>query len=339
MSSILRADQGGVSDVGPLLVTLDSKLPAPATSHELLLAFRFSAEVTDDAREDVVMPGPQLVRGDDRYECWWYRGDVTRTRHGDIRIAECDDYAFVVLERPDVPADQLREYTYAAYKDLLGVVRSIRHGRLAKIWNYFPEINAGDDDAERYRQFSIGRAEAFEEAGIGDGNMPAGTAVGTLAGNLVIIALVTRHDFRPTENPRQMSAYHYPKQYGPRSPRFSRGGVLATPDHDLFLVSGTAAIVGHESMHPHETLPQLSETFENLKLVTDAMRQSHGAATPPVLDTSSLLRVYLRDPADLDRVAEALSAHFGSDDANTVFLRADICRRELMVEIDGVRCG
>ena len=51
-----------------------------------------------------------------------------------------------------------------------------------------------------------------------------------------------------------------------------------------------------------------------------------------------MLRVYLRDRKDLDEVADTLVRRLGSIETNTIFLRADIFRRELMIEIDGVRC-
>lgn len=329
--------QGDELNGGRLVVAISPDLCAPTANHELLIAFHFSSDRTCDSREQIVTLDPELIMGEDRYECWWYKGDIARTIDGDIHIAECEDYAFVVLQRDDVPFDRFRGHTYAAYRDLLRVVCGTGHGHLVKIWNYFPDINVGDGDSEKYRQFSIGRSEAFEEAGIYDGNMPAGTAVGPSDGGLSIIALVSKHDFLPTENPRQVSAYKYPKQYGPRSPKFSRGGCIATQDHHLFLISGTAAIIGHESKHPYETHLQIPETLENLNCMTKAMSSSFDHGPPLKFDATNMLRVYLRDPKDLDQVADALLRKLGSIESNVIFLRADICRRELMVEIDSVR--
>jgi chorismate lyase/3-hydroxybenzoate synthase len=336
--STARAGQKEKLDDRRLVVSISPELRPPTANHKLLIAFRFSSNHARDSREQIVTLGPELIMGEDRYECWWYRGDISRMEDGDIRVAECDDYAFVVLQREDVPFDRFRDHTYAAYRDLLRMVYQTGHGHLVKIWNYFPDINVGEGNSEKYRQFSIGRAEAFEEAAIYDGNMPAGTAVGPSGGGLSIIALVSKHDFLPTENPRQVSAYKYPKQYGPRSPKFSRGGCIATQDHHLFLISGTAAIIGHESRHPYETDLQIAETLENLNSVTSAMSSSFSGAPQLEFDATSMLRVYLRDRKDLDQVAATLLKRLGSIDSNIIFLRADICRRELMVEIDGVRC-
>ena len=338
MVSTARTGQSEDLNARRLVVTVSPEPGAPTASHELLIAFRFSSTQACDSREQIVTLGPELIMGEDRYVCWWYKGDVTRTKVGDIRVAECDDYAFVVLQREDVPFDRFRDHTYAAYRDLLRVVYGTGHGHLVKIWNYFPDINVGEGDSEKYRQFSIGRAEAFEEAGINDGNMPAGTAVGPSDGGLSIIALVSKHDFLPTENPRQVSAYKYPKQYGPRSPKFSRGGCIATQDHHLFLISGTAAIIGHESRHPYETHMQIAETLENLNCLTNAMSSSFTGASQLEFDAANVLRVYLRDRNDLDQVAAMLLKRLGSIESNIIFMRADICRRELMIEIDGVRC-
>jgi chorismate lyase/3-hydroxybenzoate synthase len=321
-----------------LLITISPTTVPPTSDHALLVAFRFSSEASHDPRDEIIDPGPELISGDDSYECWWYRGNIQRRSMGDIRIAECEDYAFVTLQREDVPPGRFRNHAFAAYTDLLEAVNATGYGHLVRIWNYFPDINVGEGDDEKYRQFSIGRAEAFEEAGIFDDSMPAATAVGSSDGSFSIIALVSKHDFFPTENPRQVSAYKYPRQYGPRSPKFSRGGCVATQDHHLVLMSGTAAIIGHESMHPYMTELQTEETLKNLSFLDNAISGRLGDTHDSILDAQNLLRVYLRDREDLASVAERLRKQFGSIDANVMFLRADICRRELMIEIDGVRC-
>jgi chorismate lyase/3-hydroxybenzoate synthase len=320
-----------------LAITMSPEIRAPSPAHELLVAFHFGHDPAVEPCELIVNPGLDPVAGDDVFECWWYRGDVQHKRTGDIRIAECEDYALVILQREDAPPGQFREVSHAAYRDLLEALKGTGHGHLARIWNYFSDINAGDGDAEKYRQFSIGRAEAFDEVGLFDTSVPAGTAVGSDAGGLSIIALVSKHDFFPAENPRQVSAYRYPRQYGPKSPKFARAGCVGTQDHHLFLISGTAAIIGHESAHPYDTKLQLEETLDNLEHLARAMSDAPGGGPEMKLDNDSILRVYLRDASDLEPVAERLRAQLGSIDRNVVFLRADICRRELMVEIDGVR--
>ena len=76
--------------------------------------------------------------------------------------------------------------------------------------------------------------------------------------------LSARQPGSPLENPRQVSAWRYPRQYGPQAPSFARG-MLAAPGSSLpLLLSGTASVVGHATLHGEDTLRQLEETFANL---------------------------------------------------------------------------
>jgi len=59
--------------------------------------------------------------------------------------------------------------------------------------------------------------------------------------------------------------------------------------------------------------------------------------TVSVLDKSSILRVYLRDPDDITVIASKLEAQLGLCNDQLAFLQGNICRRELVVEIDGIR--
>lgn len=321
-----------------LTVTLNASIEAAAGDQNLLLAFYFGRELDIPADQSIVDSGLEPIDGNDRYECWWYRGNVERRMVGDIRLVECDDYAFLVIQREDVPSDLFRKHTFDAYRDLLSALSGTRQGHLVKIWNYFPDINDGDGDAEKYRQFSFGRAEAFRQAGILDNCVPSGTAIGCARrAGLSIIALVSKHEFSPTENPRQISAYTYPRQYGPRSPKFSRGGCVVAEDHRLYLISGTASIVGHKSVHPFATELQTDETLENLEYLSRALTDVPAGNWHFELDSDCILRVYLRDPRDVESVAGKLADRVPAAGVNTVFLHASICRRELMIEIDGVK--
>ena len=321
-----------------LEVSLSDDVSPPGPDHELLLGFHFGASELAVEHPSLVSPGLEAIGRGDLYECWWYAGEVSLTSVGDVRVAQCEDFAVAVLQLPDGGPEQFKQMTYDAYCQLLGVVRNADYGHLARIWNYFGDINAGDGDAEKYRQFSIGRADAFEEFGLFDEAVPTGTAIGTVRdAQLTIVALLSRRDFQSVENPRQVSAFRYPRQYGPRSPKFSRGGCVSLGELDVFLISGTAAIVGHESAHPHDTALQISETLTNLHQLCDTMSGLPVARARLMLDADCILRVYLRDRSDLQVVAAKLQELLGDIHSNVVFLHANICRRELMVEIDGTR--
>ena len=218
-----------------------------------------------------------------------------------------------------------------AYIQLLETIASSDHPHVVKTWNHVPDINRGEGDAEQYRQFCLGRAQAFDQVQAG-GQHPAATAVGTAHGQpLQILLLASRNNATPIENPRQISAYRYPRDYGPRAPSFSRACVTA--DSELF-VSGTAAIVGHRSKHHGCFDSQLRETLDNWRSLL-AHTTGKLANQPPVsLTDVSLFRVYLRHARHQARALELLTAE-GIDPARLIFLRADICRSELLIEVDG----
>ncbi len=323
--------------LSPLHVTLGREISRQRPNCSLLLGFHFGAAQKVDQQPAIISPRLMPIDGGDVYECWWYEGEVTLRTHGSVAIAECEDFAVATLQWPDVPAGRCRTLTFDAYTELLQALRSTRHHRLVRVWSYFGDINEGAGEAEKYRQFSAGRARAFDEFGIRDDALPAATVIGTIGDSpYSIIALASRHDVRSVENPRQVSAFRYPRRYGHKSPRFSRGASMAVGTRRLFFISGTAAIVGHESAHPQQTGLQLDETLVNLETLCDAMSGADARTDRFVLDRDSTVRVYVRSPQDLEVVTARLSDYLGSIDDNVVFLHADICRRELMVEIEGV---
>ena len=79
--------------------------------------------------------------------------------------------------------------------------------------------------------------------------LPAGTAVGTMSGPLKIHFLAARQPGTHVENPRQVSAYEYPRVYGPCSPSFARATLRPSISGSHLLIAGTASVVGHVSEH------------------------------------------------------------------------------------------
>jgi len=320
-----------------LRVTLSPDIEAPDTGLELLLAFHFGGA---PARQHPAIVNLDLapIDREELFECWWTDDRVEFRTSGNVRIAECDDYAVAILECDERDDDDHQRLTYDAYRELLAVIERTRHRQLVKVWNYLGGINDGEGDRERYRQFSVGRAMAFAETGVADESAPTGTGVGTQRDRgLAVIALASDREFVLAENPRQVSAFRYPRQYGPKSPKFGRGGSVATDSHRLHLISGTASIVGHTSMHPGDTNLQIEETLRNLDALCQSVSTIDARKPALALDERCVLRVYLREPGDYGTVAKTIERELGLDRDHIAFLHGDICRRELMVEIDGVR--
>jgi chorismate lyase/3-hydroxybenzoate synthase len=187
----------------------------------------------------------------------------------------------------------------------------------------------------------MGRQQAFIDAGQAAlEGAPAACALGIRQGALCIRFLAGRAAAVPVENPRQVSAYRYPDTYGPRSPTFSRAALAALGGGDIALfISGTASIIGHETVHLGDVRAQTHETLRNLAAVIGAAN----GRTSAVFDVSRLEAVvYVRHVADAPLVREVLDEVLGPQ-AHTVrhavYLEADICRQDLLVEIEAHAVG
>ncbi|CAN7426429.1 Rid family hydrolase [Variovorax paradoxus] len=235
-----------------------------------------------------------------------------------------------------VEKQDLAELSHRAYRDLFKTLDQAGTPHLLRIWNYLPQINADGGGLERYRQFNLGRQEAFFEAGrAAFEGAPAACALGIHQGALSIRFLAGQTAPMPVENPRQVSAYRYPETYGPRSPTFSRAALAEIGNGEVALfISGTASIVGHETVHHGDVLEQTRETLRNLEAVIAA---ANGQATASFALSMLDCVVYVRHPGDTDKVRGVLESALGADAPmirHAVYLEADICRSDLLVEIE-----
>lgn len=306
--------------------------PAPLLGDDTLAVFGFGggAPRLDDAR---YLRVPLQPHGPAPFEVWHANAPVVHGRDGEVRWASDGQLLFGAIE-VDEGEGGIEAAARRAYARLVAFTRGSKTPHLLRVWNYLDAITLGDGDTERYRAFCVGRAR-----GLGDFDarvLPAATAIGRCddARTIQVYWLAAHAPGTPVENPRQVSAYRYPRQYGPQPPSFARAMLPPAGSRMPLLLSGTAAVVGHASKHAGELLAQLEETFANFDaLIGEARRRE--PALPPSFGPGTRLKVYVRDAQDMPLVADALERRFG-DTVPRVLLHAAICRRELAVEIDGV---
>lgn len=303
---------------------------------ETMLSFEFNA-AAGDLRPGVIATGVQALRPDRYVETWSAPGPARKWLQDGVGVSLCGDYMGVHGTWHPAGNEPICLGTERLYHTLLALLQAHGFNRLARAWHFVPQINLGDGDEETYRQFCLGRANALDARGVATEDLPAATAVGVAPGCPMTIAIIgTRVPTRHLENPRQVEAYNYPRRYGPRGPSFSRGTLLGTAGRDaLLLTSGTASIRGHESIHCFDALSQVDETMTNLEQVLAQATSVHGD-TEVKHPSGNIYRVYLRDPALLDGVAQRI-LRYPVSASQLVFLQADICREELSVEIEGVQ--
>lgn len=316
-----------------------TQLPSLLDDPQVLAIFGFQAGDAAPACDDprYLQVGLQ-AHGAPQLEVWRSNAAVRsgRDEHG---LAWSSDGAlmFGALQIDEAAAGGILAASRQAYTQLLAALPQHGYPHLLRIWNYLDAITEGDGDLERYRQFCIGRAQGI--GSIDPATLPAATAIGRVDGVRVLQVywLAARAPGIPLENPRQVSAYRYPRQYGPQPPSFARA-MLAAPGSELpLLLSGTASVVGHHTLHADCTTRQLEETFANFAALISTARQ-HAPGLSPQFGADSRLKVYVRDSAEIALVEQQLSHHLGPQ-VPCMLLHATVCRPDLRVEIDGVHGG
>jgi chorismate lyase/3-hydroxybenzoate synthase len=300
------------------------------TTPGTLAVFGFGANApaapTDPRYLQVALP----ALGRAPLECWQVDADVSHGHAGDIAWAQGGGLQFGALEIAD--AGDVEAAAAHAYTRLRRWLASSAYAHPLRIWNYLDAITEGDGDAERYRRFCVGRARGIGRE-LAPGELPAATAIGhpQRTGRLQLYWLAAEQAGTPLENPRQVQAWRYPRQYGPQPPGFARALLPPSPRMPL-LLSGTAAVVGHASQHHGSLDAQLDEILANLHSLIDTARHSR-LALPPGLGSGTRIKVYVRDAKSLSQVDAVLAARLPT--VPRIVLHGHVCRHELLVEIDG----
>jgi enamine deaminase RidA (YjgF/YER057c/UK114 family) len=279
---------------------------------------------------------PVLGAADAACEIWHAASTTQAGQDGPIHYRHDGRVLFGQCHLPEAETGahgpSLAAGTEAAYAAIFDLLDRLGYPNALRFWNFFAGINAETHGLERYRQFNIGRYRAFEAHDRATtGNVPAACALGSHGGGLAIAFLATRTPVEAIENPRQISAYRYPQDYGPRSPTFARAGLARLGDADLLFVSGTASIVGHRTLHADDVAAQTREALANIDAVLSAAN-ARAPARPYSLD-SLCYKVFIRRAADLPTVRRELEAAAGPA-ARAIYLHADVCRADLLVEIE-----
>ena len=278
-------------------------------------------------------------------ECWFSQGTQIQDTQGDINYQHDGNRLFGVIHIAESAFKKvenktpLQLATEAAYSQIFALLKQLKYPHVFRFWNYIADINDDNDELERYRQFNVGRHHAFltydrDTAG----NVPAACAIGfkepesnQSQKTLSIAFLAGRVQPIAIENPRQMSAYEYPQQYGPVSPTFSRAGLVKLKQGELLLVSGTASIVGHATQHASNAIIQAREAMINIEAIVDQANRISSIANYTIANLQ--YRVYVRHASHLMDIQNELKRLIGEAPVIKYF-QADICRRDLLLEIE-----
>lgn len=321
------------------VVTLTAEERGHVANTQHLLAqleFADKAAILDEEKP-VFRVGLPSLTGQAVLERWISPVPVSYGKFASITYSENGSVLFghLLLEEADFPDFRIASET--AYRHVFELLQASGYGCLLRMWNYFPAITRQQGELNRYQTFCLGRQDALDAHGNFDYSPPAATAIGTQQAGLQLYFLAAKTAGMQLENPRQTSAFLYPRQYGPVSPAFSRATVKDWGAGKHIYISGTTSIVGHETLHIGDPLAQLEETLSNLEALLEHGDDTLGLPIRSVRDLTQL-KVYIHDPASLPAIQVQLESYMqGSATKPAIlYLQGDVCRADLMVEMEGI---
>ena len=245
----------------------------------------------------------------------------------------------VLADASAMSAEAFEAATRQAYRILLS---DVPHGHLLRAWNFIPRINDPADriggaaigsevnerPGDRYMVFNAGRFKAFHDVYGTPDWFPVASGVGHAGDDLVLHLLHEDGDPRPVDNPRQVLPVDYSARFGDLPPAFTRAAKVRGVEGASILVSGTASVVGEDSLHSDSFERQLEETLDNLEAVVASCEVD----TIPA-DLEDWL-IYLPEPAFAGRVRDAIRRRWPDHRMTLEFRAQRLCRPELLVEIE-----
>ena len=205
-------------------------------------------------------------------------------------------------------------------------------------WNYIPGITVLSDGSQNYQEFNDARSIFYASADWSNG-YPAATGIGTSAGGVVVEICAIKGEQcanLPIDNPLQIAAHNYSQQVldgkvieqlsERTTPKFERARLLGS----TVLISGTAAIKGERSNYSTDAVEQAAETME----IMDRLTSKENIPAKNNGSSYDLLRVYVKRESDIPAVRDYMQSHYPA--AQKHYLVADVCRPELLIEIEGV---
>jgi chorismate lyase/3-hydroxybenzoate synthase len=231
-------------------------------------------------------------------------------------------------------ADAFEGAARAAYEAIAAELRALPARHPVRFWNHIPGIHRrAADGRDWYMVFNAGRFAAFETwyGGVDafDRSIATATGVGHAGSDFVVHCLASETPGRAVANPRQVQSFRYSRKFGPVPPCFARATVLG----NAVLVGGTASIRGEETLHGGNMAGQVEETVANLTAVV--RKAADDVEEQVTFGRYRELRIYAPKLTAATQL-ETEIRHAFPNVTRVEIIEADLCRPDLLVEIEGL---
>jgi len=273
---------------------------------------------------------PYCIVDAENYREYWTVG--AQSVHPDLNIKASSVSAFTYLKE---------------LYDHLG----ISFNNIVRQWNYVGEILSKEEDTDHrlrqhYQMFNETRSQFYGKFRATK-DYPAATGIGMLYLGVCIdsFAVTGNENLKiiPIGNPVQSESYQYgqsvlvgdPDQQMKQNqpPQFERAKLIILNKAARILVSGTASIIGQETIGIGNVEEQTRVTIQNIKHLTHP--ENIRKYFPQIIEIPqhySYIRVYVKFKDDITKVRDICLQTYG--DIPSTYVVAAICRDNLLVEIE-----
>lgn len=239
-----------------------------------------------------------------------------------------------------------------AFRQLHSLLSDLKlsFNQIVRQWNSIEKIfdfhTIENKNRQNYQLFNEARHASYSKYRTVKG-FPAATGIGcdwgTINVNCLLIPDAEGINIVSVGSPVQIDSYKYGQlvlKGDPdknktinQVPQFERAKLVCDSTSCRLFVSGTASIVGQETIGIGDVEKQTRVTLDNIRLLASEENLKSYFLDLQALPTKfACARVYVRYRDDIPKVRAICEAYFGQIPA--VYVKADICRENLLVEIE-----
>ena len=298
------------------------------------LTVRYSNTLADNILHDITTVPANCLDTEQIFESW-AGVDADNSSLMQCRVFHNQQYLLASL--PITPPQHLNieQASEQAYSLIFQLMAEWDYPFLLRTWNYFPAITDYEGSQQNnYQLFCSGRARAYAQHDLAAQAYPAATVIGTADGGLSIYFIAAKSAGIGIENSKQVSAFEYPSAYSEDPPLFSRALLHTNSQQQFLFISGTASITGHNTQYADDVNSQIKVCLENIEHLITTANMEHNFACKALADLSHL-KVFIKHADDFATIKTHLQHYLGLD-APAIYLQGDMCRSDLLVEIEAL---
>jgi len=290
------------------------------------------------------------------YKRWNDQMCYTIASEGEHRYLFSSGLAMGIQPNEHIPSLKIQsESAFSIMQSILSK-EEFAMDQVVRQWNYIPrlveEVDVEGKTFQNYQIFNEIRQKYYSYYKKKSG-YPAATGIGSSNG-VVTISFIAVSDSLcegsyELSNPNQTDASNNGQavlisdpllKLQKKTPLFERGKVMCETEQSIFFISGTASILGQETVHIGDVAGQTEQTIQN---ITSLMSPDSSKGAAQIIDMNcskelAYLRVYIKDKSDFPIVRQICEKEYGVNRCIN-YVEAEVCRTNLLVEIEGEFIG